>query len=208
MTDWARQVDDEDETFGEVDETPMEDQAMHVVGGAPMHHRPSQGTPDGEPVDALLRRQHYLGAEPAEKPGRTPAAPTEGRATVSDDWARARLARHREETIRIRSGAVEELGSGSQRDSLGELTAAVDHFADDGSETNEIEVARSLITSLDDELGEVQEAESRLADGRYGFCERCGKPIPAERLDVVPTTRYCVADEAVIEESATPGHLR
>jgi RNA polymerase-binding transcription factor DksA len=208
MTDWAREVDDEDESFGGGDETPMEDQAMHVVGGPPGPRGLGEDFPDGEPVDALLRRQHYLTAQPVEEPKELPPVPTRGRATVSEDWARARLAQHREASIRIRAGTVEELGSGSQRESLGELTTAVDHFADDGSETNEIEVARSLIASLDDELRELAEAESRLARGRYGFCERCGKPIPAERLDAVPATRYCVADEAMIEESITPGHLR
>jgi RNA polymerase-binding transcription factor DksA len=208
MTERASDLGDDDDASDGGDEEPMEDQAMHVVGGPPAPRGLSEDFPDGEPVDALLRRQHYLTATPADEPKRVPPVPTRGRATVSDEWAHGRLAQHREASIRMRDGAVEELGTGSQRESVGELTMAVDHFADDGSDTNEIEVARSLIASLDDELRELEEAESRLAHGRYGFCERCGEPIPAERLDAVPTTRYCVTDEARIEESATPGHLR
>ncbi|MEU4623604.1 TraR/DksA C4-type zinc finger protein [Actinoplanes sp. NPDC023801] len=32
----------------------------------------------------------------------------------------------------------------------------------------------------------------RIADGTYGGCERCGSPIPAERLRVLPHARFCV----------------
>ena len=42
------------------------------------------------------------------------------------------------------------------------------------------------------ELAEVDAALTRLDDGSYGICERCGQPIPAERLHVRPTARRCV----------------
>ena len=35
----------------------------------------------------------------------------------------------------------------------------------------------------------------KLADGRYGLCERCGHPIDAERLDALPAARFCLRDE-------------
>ncbi len=48
----------------------------------------------------------------------------------------------------------------------------------------------------------LEEARSRLADldlairriegGDYGRCEVCGRPIPAERLDALPTAATCV----------------
>jgi RNA polymerase-binding transcription factor DksA len=43
------------------------------------------------------------------------------------------------------------------------------------------------------ELGEVEAALSRMADGTYGDCSDCGLPIPEARLQAYPTARRCVA---------------
>lgn len=43
------------------------------------------------------------------------------------------------------------------------------------------------------DLAELDAARERLAAGRYGRCERCGGPIPADRLDARPTARTCVS---------------
>ncbi|CAL9325459.1 TraR/DksA C4-type zinc finger protein [Streptomyces sp. SudanB182_2057] len=42
-------------------------------------------------------------------------------------------------------------------------------------------------------LEEIAEAFARLEDGTYGTCLVCATPIPAERLEILPHTRYCVA---------------
>lgn len=41
-------------------------------------------------------------------------------------------------------------------------------------------------------LTEIDAAFARVAAGTYGVCERCGRPIPAERLQARPTARTCV----------------
>jgi RNA polymerase-binding transcription factor DksA len=41
-------------------------------------------------------------------------------------------------------------------------------------------------------LEEIRQARRRIADGAYGICEVCGKPIPAERLEVRPWAARCV----------------
>jgi len=41
-------------------------------------------------------------------------------------------------------------------------------------------------------LGEIDAALARVGTGAYGVCERCGGPIPAERLAVRPTAATCV----------------
>ncbi|MGC4772515.1 TraR/DksA family transcriptional regulator [Micromonospora sp. DT44] len=46
--------------------------------------------------------------------------------------------------------------------------------------------ARRRVAGLD-------EALSRVAAGTYGVCERCSRPIPAERLAARPSARTCVA---------------
>ncbi len=42
-------------------------------------------------------------------------------------------------------------------------------------------------------LAEIDAALARLAQDRYGICERCGRPIAPERLDALPATRLCIA---------------
>jgi RNA polymerase-binding transcription factor DksA len=48
-----------------------------------------------------------------------------------------------------------------------------------------LEAAREQVTAVDDAL-------LRLAEGRYGVCERCGQPIGAERLAARPAAVTCV----------------
>jgi DnaK suppressor protein len=43
-----------------------------------------------------------------------------------------------------------------------------------------------------DHLDEVRAALARVDEGRYGVCERCGRPIPEGRLEARPTARLCV----------------
>lgn len=41
-------------------------------------------------------------------------------------------------------------------------------------------------------LGEIGAALARIDAGTYGVCEGCESEIPAERLEFIPATRYCV----------------
>jgi RNA polymerase-binding transcription factor DksA len=45
----------------------------------------------------------------------------------------------------------------------------------------------------------VVDALQRIEDGTFGQCRKCGKPIPAARLDAIPFTPYCVHCERQIE---------
>ena len=109
--------------------------------------------------------------------------------------------RHRLSAERLRltalRGQVRQERLGMLADS--ELSHVDQHQADIASDVLEQEVERSILLSLDDELHEVEFALDRLAAGKYGRCERCGRAIPAERLEAVPATRFCAADEASAE---------
>ncbi|MFH0515808.1 TraR/DksA C4-type zinc finger protein [Streptomyces sp. M41] len=41
-------------------------------------------------------------------------------------------------------------------------------------------------------LEEIEAALARIEDGTYGTCLGCARPVPAERLEILPYTRYCV----------------
>ncbi|MFF7731471.1 MULTISPECIES: TraR/DksA C4-type zinc finger protein [unclassified Streptomyces] len=48
-------------------------------------------------------------------------------------------------------------------------------------------------TAMERVLEEIEEAFARIDDGSYGICVGCAKPVPAERLEILPYTRHCVA---------------
>jgi len=51
----------------------------------------------------------------------------------------------------------------------------------------------ALLDQARDHLAELDDALDRLRQGRYGRCERCGRPIAAGRLAARPAARTCIA---------------
>ncbi|MFD7442849.1 TraR/DksA family transcriptional regulator [Streptomyces sp. NPDC059909] len=47
-------------------------------------------------------------------------------------------------------------------------------------------------TSIQRVLKEIDTAFQRLDEGSYGTCQDCAKPIPVERLEILPYARCCV----------------
>jgi len=85
------------------------------------------------------------------------------------------------------------------RDQLDELATDTDasldfdeNFADSGQVAAEQGENRALAGSLSEQLDDVDRALSRLEEGTYGACGRCGNPINTERLEAMPATRYCI----------------
>ena len=46
---------------------------------------------------------------------------------------------------------------------------------------------------LQETLAEVGRAQEKLAEGTYGMCDRCGKPIGEARLEAMPWATLCIA---------------
>ncbi|AJY76696.1 TraR/DksA C4-type zinc finger protein [Paenibacillus beijingensis] len=80
----------------------------------------------------------------------------------------------------------------SQSDSTGELSGYDNHPADSGTETFERGRDQALDESLGRKLAQVNLALTMMEDGSYGICAACGEPIPFERLEAMPSTRYCI----------------
>jgi DnaK suppressor protein len=77
-----------------------------------------------------------------------------------------------------------------QRDRL--TDSAGDDQADTGTKTFEREQEISLANSILERVTQVERALERLDEGGYGWCERCGNPIPVERLAAFPSATLCV----------------
>jgi DnaK suppressor protein len=91
-----------------------------------------------------------------------------------------------------------------------ELSAAIRRLEDEArtSQTAEVEDPIDRATSSEAKaeqfqevtlatatLDQVQAALQRMDDGSYGVCIDCGRPIEPARLEAVPWTPYCKADQ-------------
>ena len=65
-------------------------------------------------------------------------------------------------------------------------------FADAAAATAERTEVIGIVESIKRMLEEVDVALSRVDDGTYGTCAKCGKAIPAARLEFRPESIYCV----------------
>jgi DnaK suppressor protein len=49
-------------------------------------------------------------------------------------------------------------------------------------------------------LADIAHALRRMAEGRYGDCERCGEAIPLAQLEITPHARYCASCRSRAQE--------
>jgi RNA polymerase-binding transcription factor DksA len=92
----------------------------------------------------------------------------------------------------------------SLRETSGEMTIE-NHPGDVGTETFEREKDMGRARYLETQVAEVADAQERLAEGRYGICEQCGRPIDPERLAVRPQSARCLECEERIEGGGARG---
>jgi RNA polymerase-binding transcription factor DksA len=110
--------------------------------------------------------------------------------------ARERLEKEKSRIGALIGNMAEDNDEGAGSD---ELATVDQHPADAGSETFEREKDMAILSNLEDQIVEIEKALARVDEGTYGTCEACGKPIGDERLEVVPTARYCVEDQGARE---------
>lgn len=91
-----------------------------------------------------------------------------------------------------------------EREPTGDPSAG-GHIADAGSEMFERSRDLSIVQDLDAQLADIEHAKARLANGSYGSCEACGRPIGAARLAARPATRFCIEDQQGAERDVQAG---
>ena len=110
---------------------------------------------------------------------------------TASDAVRAALASEREESLGRLAAIERELASAVE--AAAEGTADDEHDPEGSTTAFEraqvsavLDQVRTRVAALDDALARVDEAG-------FGTCERCGRPIAAERLAARPWASTCVA---------------
>ena len=104
---------------------------------------------------------------------------------------RAALAAEQQAALEQVAGLEREFGqivAASQSDNADD-----EHDPEGATIAFERQHVAALLAQARDHLTAIDAARGRLDAGHYGYCERCGQPIPAERLAARPTATRCVA---------------
>jgi RNA polymerase-binding transcription factor DksA len=114
-----------------------------------------------------------------------------------------------ETRLRERAEEIATRREGLKRSSANMLDSELadydQHPADQGTETHEQELDETTEMMLAAEADQVQLAQQRLAEGKYGICIDCGKEIPRERLEAIPESVRCIEDQARYEATLRAG---
>jgi DnaK suppressor protein len=106
---------------------------------------------------------------------------------------RQRLVEERAE-LEIQLTTIEETSfATSQSDMSGEVSFDEEN-ADAGTFTFERERDLSIENNVRDLMGKIDRALSRMDEGSYGLCSRCGKPIEKTRMKALPYVDLCIKD--------------
>ncbi|HJV09043.1 MAG TPA: TraR/DksA C4-type zinc finger protein [Acidimicrobiales bacterium] len=62
----------------------------------------------------------------------------------------------------------------------------------DADSVLERELAEAGAQRAREALAEIADALDRMDRGTFGQCTACGRPVPVERLDAIPSARFCV----------------
>jgi DnaK suppressor protein len=116
-----------------------------------------------------------------------------GQARVKAQWLKFynRLLELRDQLTRQMTGLAQE--------SAQEMAGYSLHMADSGTDNFDRDFALSLLSSDQDAVYEIEEALKRIEKDTYGICELTGKPIPRQRLEAIPWTRFTVEAQAQLE---------
>jgi len=87
---------------------------------------------------------------------------------------------------------IEEL-----REQIGALEAAIEEKPDYGMGKGDPSITRweldqAMLADLKERAASLKQQLSRINQGTYGICERCGQPIDPDRLAVLPDAKMCI----------------
>ena len=108
------------------------------------------------------------------------------------DTMKENLKKQREELLSSLAG---------QSDDMRDLVKTVE--SGDEADVAADAIDRTLLTALGSQdanrLQQIDGALERIYKGKFGYCERCGREIPQERLEALPYAMMCVQCASMAE---------
>lgn len=98
------------------------------------------------------------------------------------------IKKYKERLEKDRARLMGEIKSESRPTDFGSDIDNGDEEADEAEELADNLAASEVFKGR---VNEIDSALAKIAAGTYGICEKCGKEIPKEVLDVVPESQYC-----------------
>jgi RNA polymerase-binding protein DksA len=148
-----------------------------------------------EPATAPKRRGKRPGLPPLtlKKTAAKKASPA--RAAKFDKGELAEIRQRLEAERAELDERIEEIEANVFEKTQSDLTGEAgfdEDFADAGTATFDRERELSIQNNIRDLIGQINRAISRIDEGTYGTCERCGRPIDASRLKALPHALLCM----------------
>jgi DnaK suppressor protein len=109
------------------------------------------------------------------------------------DDLRDRLVEERAE-LQVQLATIEEASFAQTQSDLSGDVGLDDESADAGTATFEREKDLSIEQNVRDLLAKIERALRRIDEGRFGVCDRCGKPIEKARVKALPYVDLCIKD--------------
>jgi RNA polymerase-binding transcription factor DksA len=109
------------------------------------------------------------------------------------DDLRDRLVEERTE-LQVQLSTIEEASFAQTQSDLSGDVGLDDESADAGTATFEREKDLSIEQNVRDLLAKIERALRRIEEGRFGVCDRCGKPIEKARVKALPYVDLCIKD--------------
>ena len=171
---------------------------------APKADAPKKGAPAAKPDDKKPAPAKNAPAASANPPAQVALKPSALTGFPAKQYQRL---------LNLKDTLLDSM-SGVAKDNLrsraegSEASAFGMHQADAGSDAYDRDFALSLLSQEQDSLYEIDEALKRVLTGSYGICEMSNKPIPHQRLEVLPFTRYTVECQAELEKRNRYSNVR
>lgn len=101
---------------------------------------------------------------------------------------------HAERLRQEKENAIREIArlEAQLKEEIEPASATDDDSADAAADIYERGKIISIIANLESKIHSLDRALELAAAGSYGICEKCGEPIPFERLQIMPETTLCV----------------
>jgi RNA polymerase-binding transcription factor DksA len=103
-----------------------------------------------------------------------------------------------EDALRAQRAEVLERIASMQADFAADVAASESSNADDEHDPEGATIAfdrqqlAALLAQAQRRVDDLDHALEQLAAGSFGACERCGRPVGAERLEARPSARTCI----------------